>query len=52
MFMDATPDHKLLKILKRIEDKFKVSETDRIKLVSKTGTKLSNIVQQRDPFKS
>ena len=50
MFVDATPEDKLLKTFKDIEDKFRISDKERIKFVSKTGTKLSHLVQQRDPF--
>ena len=50
MFVDATPSDKLLKLFRHIEDKFKISDQHRINFVSKTGMKLVNIVQKRDPF--
>ena len=52
MFIDATPDDKLLKTLQSIEDKFKICEKDRIKFVSKSGIKLKSLLQRRDPFNS
>merc|ERR1711954_615687 len=52
MFIDATPDDKLLKTLQSIEDKFKISEKDRIKFVSKAGIKLKSLLQRKDPFNS
>ena len=50
MFVETTPNDKLLKLCKNIESKFKISDKERIKFVSKTGTKLGNIVQKRNPF--
>ena len=52
MFVDATPGDKLLKIFKHIENIHRISDQDRIKFVSKSGIRLSNIVQKRDPFLS
>ena len=52
MFVDATPDDKLLKTLQNIEYKFKISENDRIKFVSKSGIKLKSLLQRKDPFDS
>jgi len=47
----GTPGDELLKLCKSIENKHRISDTDRIKFVSKTGIKLGSIVQNRDPFK-
>ena len=52
MFVDATPNDQLLKMFKHIEDIHKISDTNRIKFVSKSGTKLSHIVQKKDPFQT
>ena len=51
MFIDATPGDELLKLCKNIENNHRISDTDRIKFVSKTGIKLGSVVQKRDPFK-
>ena len=48
----ATPGDTLLKVFKLIEVKSKISEQDRIKFVSKSGTKLSDLVKTKDPFSS
>ena len=50
MSVDATPGDELLKLCRNIESQHQISDVDRIKFVSKTGTKLGNIVQRRDPF--
>ena len=50
MFVESTPNDELLKLCKNIESKYKISDKDRIKFVSKTGTKLGKIVQKRNPF--
>ena len=50
MFIDATPGDELLKLCKKIENENKINDKNRIKFVSKTGLKLSNLVQRRDPF--
>ena len=50
MFIDATPGDQLLKTFKDIENKYMISENQRIKFVSKSGTKLKNIVCKKDPF--
>ena len=52
MFVDATPNDQLLKLFKHIEHKHKISDMDRIKFVSKSGTKLSHIVSKKDPFQT
>ena len=40
----------LLKVFKEIEDKHRISDSERIKKNSKSGTKLSNILVKKDPF--
>ena len=52
MFLDATPDDKLLKIFRDIENRYMINENMRIKFVSKSGVKLKNIVQKRNPFET
>ena len=52
MFVEATPGDTLLKVFKQIEVKSKISDQDRIKFVSKSGTKLSDLVKTKDPFSS
>ena len=46
MFVDATRDDKLLKMLKETEEKFKVSKNFRIKFVPKSGIKLKQLIQE------
>ena len=48
MFVEATPGDKLLKIMRGIEDKYRISNDQRIKIVSKAGSKLVNLV--KDPL--
>ena len=50
MFVEASPGDKLLKLFRQIENTHKISEDFRIKFVSKSGVKLSNIVSKKDPF--
>ena len=50
MFVDATPGDELLKMFKHIECKYRISDQHRIKFVSKSGMKLANVLQKRDPF--
>ena len=45
MFVDATPDDKLLKMLKYTEEKHMINEDFRIKFVSKAGRKLKDLFQ-------
>ena len=52
IFVEATPGDKLLKSLKHIEEENKISDKDRIKFVSRSGTKLINLLQKKDPFNS
>ena len=52
IFVEATPGDILLKSLKHIEEENKISDKDRIKFVSRSGTKLINFLQKRDPFDS
>ena len=51
MFVEATEGDKLLKMLKETEDKFRIDDNIRIKLVSKTGPKLVQMFHKKDPFK-
>ena len=50
MFVDATPGDKLLKMMKETEEKFKISEELRIKFVAKSGSKLRDILQKKNPL--
>ena len=50
MFVDATRDDKLLKMLRETEEQFKVSDDFRIKFVPKSGVKLKQLITKRDPF--
>ena len=50
MFVEATPGDTLLKMIRETEEKHKISENMRIKIVSKSGTKLSNLLEKRNPF--
>ena len=51
MFVEATEGDRLLKLLKETEDKFKIADHMRIKFISKTGPKLIQMFQRKDPFK-
>ena len=50
MFVDATENDELVKILKETEEKHKISDDIRIKIVSKSGMKLKDILVKKDPF--
>ena len=50
MFVEATPDDKLIRMIRRTEDKHRISDHQRIKFVSKSGVKLVNLLQRKDPF--
>ena len=50
MFVEATPDDKLIKMLRETESKCRISNKSRIKFVSKTGVKVVNLLQRKDPF--
>ena len=50
MFVDPTPGGKLVKSLRAVEEKFKVADNKRIKFVERSGTKLSNLLEKKDPF--
>ena len=52
MFIKATPGYKLLKIMRETEDKYRISNDQRIKIVSKAGSKLVNLVERKDPFQT
>ena len=52
MFVEATKDDKLLKMLKATEETHKISDDCRIKFVSKSGIKLKHILETKNPFKS
>ena len=50
MFIEATPGDRLLKMLKQTEETHKISDNHRIKIVTKTGTKLKHLLERKDPF--
>ena len=50
MFVDATPGDKLVKMIKATEEKHKIAEDQRIKIISKAGTKLVNLFERKNPF--
>merc|ERR1711954_264825 len=50
LFIDATPGDKLLKMIKNTEEKFKIADDKRIKIVSRAGVKLINIFEKKNPF--
>ena len=50
MFVDATPGDKLLKMIEDTEEKYKIAPDHRIKIVSKTGSKLVNLFERNNPF--
>ena len=50
MFIDATPGDKLVKLMKEVEEKFRIADDQRIKIVSKGGTKLVNLFERKNPF--
>ena len=51
MFVELTPRGELVKKLRETEEKFKIDNNKRVKFVEKTGIKLINILQRKDPFK-
>ena len=51
MFVDATPEDKLLKMLRETEAMHPISEDCRIKFVAKSGIKIKDIVPRKNPFK-
>ena len=50
MFVDATPGDKLLKMIKETEAKFKIADDQRIRIVSKAGPKLVQLLERNNPF--
>lgn len=52
MFVPVTPTDRLLKIFKQIEIKQRIGDNERIKFVSMSDMKLSDLIQTRDPFSS
>ena len=52
MFAEATPEDKLLKMLKETEHKHRISDKHRIKFVTKSGIKLKHLLERKDPFMS
>ena len=52
MFVETTPQGELIKLLKSIEEKYKIGEEQRIKFVEKCGTKVINKLRVADPFRS
>ena len=52
MFVDATPGDKLLKRVRETDTMYPMAISDdcRIKFVTKSGMKLKNIVQRKNPF--
>ena len=51
MFVDATPEDRLLKMFKDTESKHRISEKCRIKFVTKSGIKLKNILTKNNNVK-
>ena len=49
LYVDATPGDTLLKMIKETEEKYKISDKVRLKIVSKSGYKLANLVQNKNP---
>ena len=52
MFVEATPNDELIKMLRTTEEKSMIHENQRIKFISKTGTKLIHLFQRKDPFQT
>ena len=52
MFVEATPEDRLLKMLKETEDKYRISEKHRIKFVTKSGIRLKHLLERKDQFLS
>ena len=51
VFVEATPGDRLLKMLRDTEEKYKISDDYRIKFVAKSGVKLRDILQRKNPLK-
>ena len=50
MFVEATPGDKLIKMLKATEEKYMIAEDKRIRFVSRSGSKIVNILEKKNPF--
>ena len=50
MFVEATPGDQLLKLIKKVEEKYMIGENQRIKFVTKNGPKLCHLLERKDPF--
>ena len=50
MFVEASEGDELVKILRKTEDTHRISDDIRIKIVSKTRTKLKDLLVRKDPF--
>ena len=50
MFIEAAPGDQLLKLIRQTEEQFMIAEDQRIKIVSKSGTKLVHLLERKDPF--
>ena len=51
MFIEATPNGELVKAIREVEDRHKISNTKRIKFIEKSGTKIIHTLRTTDPFK-
>ena len=49
IYVDATPGDSLLRMMKETEEKFRISDDIRITIVSKSGYRLSSLVQNKNP---
>ena len=50
IFVEATPNDELVKLMRQTEEAHKVSENFRIKFISKAGIKLKHVLGSKDPF--
>ena len=51
LYVEAMPGDTLLKMIKETEEKYKISEEVRLKIVSKSGYRLANLLQNKNPAK-
>ena len=50
MFIEATPGDRLLRMIRETEEKHMIGNDQRIKIISKSGTKLVHLLEKKDPF--
>ena len=52
LFVDPTPNGELVKKLREVEEKHKISDNKRIKFVEKSGVKMVHKITRKNPFRN